>query len=73
MTTVVPTAALMRRLLPAILLEGLALVGCVVAFVLTEQYHWIGAALVVALAFAAWTIFNLIRHRDEWRAPGARR
>ena len=65
--TIIPSMALMRRLIPAIAIEAVVLCGCVVAYTLTENLFWIFLTVAVGLLFVIWVLYMVFTHRAEWR------
>lgn len=64
---IMPNRTFLQRLIPAIVIEALALAACVILFVFTNQMAWIYAAAGVAVLFGLWVLVLLMRHRSEWR------
>jgi hypothetical protein len=77
MATITPNAAMMMRLLPAIVIEGVGLIGSVLLYVLTEQLLWIFVAAAVGVIGALYILYIVFTNRSEWKwsdgTPGDKR
>ena len=75
MATVTPTIAFMRRLIPAIVILAVLLAACAIGFNATQHLGWFAGVGIGVIGFAAWTLYLMAMHRDEWRwydgTPGA--
>jgi hypothetical protein len=63
---ITPSRLLMKRLLPAIALEGVALLLCAALYVMSGDMLWIYALIAVAMMFGGYVAAMLFRHRDAW-------
>ena len=71
MANIVPSARLVRRMMPGLVIEAVVMAACVILFVFTSQMFWIFVVVAAALAFGAWLVVMLMNHRDEWRWQGS--
>jgi hypothetical protein len=67
MATITPSFALVKRLIPAIILEAVVVAACAVAYALTTEPLWFIGVGVAVVGFIGWTLYQVATHRDEWR------
>ena len=71
MGAIMPRFALVRRLVPAVVVMVVVVAAAAFAFALTGLILWIAFVALVALAFAAYAALLMFWHPGEWRRGGA--
>ena len=72
MATIVPSATMVRRMLPGVVLEAIVIAVCAFGYMATENLLWFAPIGVAAVIFLVWFVGILRSHPTEWRFGGQR-